>query len=74
MTAFTSVTTGWATVRYTTMRDSTEQRVDEPQLPDMVAVWEARWGTAADPLLWSHAKYLLMETESELDGQRVVER
>ena len=56
------------------MRDSTEQRVDEPQLPDMVAVWEARWGTAADPLLWSHAKYLLMETESELDGQRVVER
>lgn len=51
-----------------------EQRVDEPQLPDMVAAWEARWGTAADPLLWSHAKYLLMETESELDGRAVVEQ
>ncbi len=38
-----------------------EQRVDEPQIPEMVSVWERRWGRAADPLLWSHAMYLLME-------------
>jgi GH15 family glucan-1,4-alpha-glucosidase len=38
-----------------------EQIVDEPQSPEWVEPWIRRWGTAADPLLWSHAKYLLME-------------
>lgn len=37
-----------------------EQMVAEPQAPDQVEPWVERWGTAADPLLWSHAKYLLM--------------
>lgn len=37
-----------------------EQVVAEPQAPDEVEPWVERWGTAADPLLWSHAKYLLM--------------
>ncbi len=36
-----------------------EQVVGEPQFPDYVPVWEERWGPVADPLLWSHAKYLL---------------
>jgi GH15 family glucan-1,4-alpha-glucosidase len=40
-----------------------EQITDEPQDPASVAPWVERWGTAANPLLWSHAKYLLMESE-----------
>lgn len=42
-----------------------EQVVTEPQLPEYVEHWVERWGTVADPLLWSHAKYLLM-----LNGDR----
>lgn len=38
-----------------------EQLVSEPQAPEFVDTWEARWGPVASPLLWSHAKYLLME-------------
>lgn len=37
-----------------------EQVVAEPQRPDRLPVWEEKWGTVADPLLWSHAKYLLL--------------
>ena len=37
-----------------------EQVVAEPQAPDMVTPWERRWGPVADPLLWSHAMYVLM--------------
>jgi len=37
-----------------------EQITDEPQNPAFVAPWVERWGTVANPLLWSHAKYLLM--------------
>lgn len=28
--------------------------------PDMLPVWEERWGTIATPLLWSHAAYLTL--------------
>ncbi|MCR6712105.1 MAG: glycoside hydrolase family 15 protein [Demequina sp.] len=38
-----------------------EQIVDEPQAPEWVEPWVRRWGAVANPLLWSHAKYLLME-------------
>jgi len=37
-----------------------EQVTTEPQLPKFVAPWISRWGPVADPLLWSHAMYLLM--------------
>lgn len=40
-----------------------EQIIDEPQDPASVAPWVERWGAVANPLLWSHAKYLLMESE-----------
>jgi len=39
-----------------------EQITDEPQDPEFVAPWVERWGAVANPLLWSHAKYLLMES------------
>ena len=37
-----------------------EQIVAEAQFPQFVAKWTNRWGPVADPLLWSHAMYLLM--------------
>lgn len=38
-----------------------EQITSEPQDAAWVDPWVHRWGPVADPLLWSHAKYLLME-------------
>ncbi len=40
-----------------------EQTLHAVQFPDFVATWEERWGAAANPLLWSHAMYLLMLKE-----------
>jgi GH15 family glucan-1,4-alpha-glucosidase len=40
-----------------------EQNLSKVQDPDMVKVWEDRWGTNANPLLWSHAMYLLLLKE-----------
>jgi GH15 family glucan-1,4-alpha-glucosidase len=39
-----------------------EQVLDEVQHPEFVEPWVQRWGPVADPLLWSHAKYVLMQT------------
>ena len=44
--------------------DLAEQVVHEPQSLDHVQQWIDRWGPVADPLLWSHAKYVLMEKGS----------
>ena len=30
--------------------------------PEMLPVWEQRWGTSARPLLWSHAAYVTLAT------------
>lgn len=40
-----------------------EQLTSEPQpgAEAFIAEWTQRWGAVADPLLWSHAKYALME-------------
>ncbi len=37
-----------------------EQVTDHPQAHAYVAVWEARWGPVARPLLWSHAMHLVL--------------
>jgi len=37
-----------------------EQLTAEPQSPEFVQPWIDRWGPVADPLLWSHAKFLLL--------------
>ena len=37
-----------------------EQILEEPQSPDAVGPWLAKWGPVASPLLWSHACYLLL--------------
>src|SRR5690606_6689114 len=38
-----------------------EQLTEEPQAPEFVQHWIDRWGPVADPLLWSHAKFVLLE-------------
>jgi GH15 family glucan-1,4-alpha-glucosidase len=40
-----------------------EQILHEPQNAALVGPWLERWGPVANPLLWSHAKFLLMESE-----------
>lgn len=42
-----------------------EQVLDEPQDVALVDYWVTKWGPVADPLLWSHAQYILMITEVE---------
>jgi len=37
--------------------------------PDRYAEWEARWGSVARPLLWSHAMYLILCTAPEAAGR-----
>lgn len=38
-----------------------EQATDEATSPEALAHWEQLWGPVADPLLWSHAMFLLQE-------------
>jgi GH15 family glucan-1,4-alpha-glucosidase len=41
-----------------------EQILHEPQAAPFVQEWIDRWGPVANPLLWSHAKFILMESEA----------
>lgn len=38
-----------------------EQCLDEVLFPDMVDTWIRQWGQVANPLLWSHAMYLILQ-------------
>lgn len=51
----------WVRARADADGDLPEQDIAEPQDPDFVSPWEQRWGPVANPLLWSHAKYILLE-------------
>lgn len=42
-----------------------EQLTEEPQAPEFVQEWIDRWGPVADPLLWSHAKFLLLVSDAQ---------
>jgi GH15 family glucan-1,4-alpha-glucosidase len=46
-----------------------EQVSDHLLVPDRYAEWEARWGPVAQPLLWSHAMYLILYRALESAGQ-----
>lgn len=39
-----------------------EQVAANLNYPEMLPVWNERWGTSACPLLWSHAAYLTLYT------------
>ena len=40
-----------------------EQVTAHVYAPEMLPVWERRWGSIARPLLWSHALYLILADE-----------
>lgn len=44
--------------------DLPEQLLHEPQDAAFVGPWLERWGPVASPLLWSHAKFILMESDA----------
>ena len=48
-----------------------EQVEDHLLDPTMLDYWVQRWGTSADPLLWSYAMYLRLGVAlGELEGAR----
>lgn len=51
-----------------------EQVLDEPQDLASVQPWIDRWGPVADPLLWSHAKFILMESGARRDPGLIPDR
>jgi len=52
---------GWVRAQATAERDLPEQVTSRAQDPAMVEPWLERWGAVANPLLWSHAMYLVAE-------------
>jgi GH15 family glucan-1,4-alpha-glucosidase len=58
----------WVEHRASSVGLLAEQILDEPQAPEFVASWTSKWGPVADPLLWSHAKYILLMTDLAAKG------
>lgn len=52
----------WVLDHATKGDDLPEQILHEPQDATYVGQWLERWGPVANPLLWSHAKFILMES------------
>lgn len=50
----------WVESRATADNMLPEQVAEHLNHPDMLPVWEERWGPSACPLLWSHASYLML--------------
>ena len=50
----------WIERKATAEGDLPEQVAANLNHPDMLPVWNERWGTSACPLLWSHAAYLTL--------------
>jgi len=51
----------WVRAQATVRRDLPEQVTDHAQDTEMIEPWVERWGPVANPLLWSHAMYLISE-------------
>jgi GH15 family glucan-1,4-alpha-glucosidase len=51
----------WVRAQASADRDLPEQVTTHAQDPAMVQPWIDRWGAVANPLLWSHAMYLIVE-------------
>ncbi len=54
----------WVIDHATKWGDLPEQILHEPQNAAFVGSWLERWGPVASPLLWSHAKFILMESNA----------
>lgn len=55
----------WVEAQATVTGDMPEQVNDFLLDPSYYQPWVERWGTPACPLLWSHAMYLILQTEME---------
>ncbi|MEP6776254.1 MAG: glycoside hydrolase family 66 protein, partial [Chloroflexota bacterium] len=53
---------GWVEACANPQGELPEQMSRHLNHPDMLPVWETRWGLVATPLLWSHAAYLTLAT------------
>lgn len=53
----------WVAAQATAAGDLPEQANGHLLAPDEERAWIERWGTAANPLLWSHAMYLTLALE-----------
>ncbi len=54
----------WVVDHASKVGDLPEQILHEPQDAASVGPWLERWGPVASPLLWSHAKFILMESDA----------
>ncbi|HNP73179.1 MAG TPA: glycoside hydrolase family 15 protein [Kouleothrix sp.] len=52
----------WVERNASSAGDMPEQVAANLNHPEMLAAWNARWGTSASPLLWSHAAYLTLHS------------
>jgi len=52
----------WVRAQASANGDLPEQVTGHAQDPAMVEPWVERWGAVANPLLWSHAMFLVSET------------
>ncbi|MEP6895352.1 MAG: hypothetical protein ABI986_07075 [Chloroflexota bacterium] len=41
-----------------------EQVAENLNVPDYYPTWVERWGDVASPLLWSHAKYIILRVKN----------
>ena len=46
--------------------DLPEQVPNNLKYPEKFSYWEKRWGTIAKPLLWSHAKYIILKNNLDM--------
>ena len=68
----------WVENQSVAQGDLPEQVSNNMNNPSHYAIWVERWGTVATPLLWSHAKYLILHeaiqkklTSDEQDEQKL---
>lgn len=55
----------WVEAQADAKGDMTEQVSERVNDPSMVQPWQEKWGPVANPLLWSHAMYLVLCAEVE---------
>lgn len=59
---------GWIEAHAEEKGQLPEQVPERLNYPDMLPVWEERWGPVASPLLWSHAAYITLSSHLANNG------
>jgi GH15 family glucan-1,4-alpha-glucosidase len=61
---------GWVKSCATPDGELAEQIPSHLNYPDMLRVWEEKWGKIALPLLWSHASYITLAKHMEMRNEK----